>query len=236
VSVPVVALVPAHQAEPWVAETVGALRALREVDRVVVVDDGSTDATARLAMRSGAEVVALGSNVGKGGAVTAGLAHVASLAPPDAVVVLVDADTGATAAAAGALVAAVETGDADLAVAVLPASAGRGGFGLVAATARWLIRRACGFEAAAPLSGQRAARLALLGSLDLAPRFGLEVAMTIDAVRSGARVVEVPCPFDHRHTGRSWRGFVHRARQGSDVLRAGLPRLVRGGDRRVPVG
>ena len=51
--------------------------------------------------------------------------------------------------------------------------------------------------------------------------------MTIDAVRSGARVVEVPCPFDHHHTGRTWRAFRHRAGQGADVLRAGVPRLFR---------
>jgi glycosyltransferase involved in cell wall biosynthesis len=225
VTVPVVAVVPAHQAERWVGATVAALRAVPMVGSVVVVDDGSTDATSGVAAAAGAEVVTLPVNRGKGGAVSAGLDRVG---PPEAIVVLVDADTGATASAAELLLRPVVAGEADLAVAVLPPAQGRGGFGAVAALAGWLVRRACGLTVAAPLSGQRAAPLALLRGLDFAPRFGLEVAMTIDAVRAGARVVEVPCPFDHHHTGRTWRGFRHRAGQGIDVLRAGVPRLLRG--------
>ena len=149
-TVPVVAVVPAHQAERWVAATVTALRAVALVDRVVVVDDGSTDATARVAAGAGAEVVTLPSNRGKGGAVAEGLARIG---PPEALVVLVDADTGSTASAAADLLRPVVDGEADLAVAVLPSAAGRAGFGVVAAVAGWLIRRSCGFDAVAPLSG-----------------------------------------------------------------------------------
>jgi hypothetical protein len=46
-----------------------------------------------------------------------------------------------------------------------------------------------------------------------APRFGMETAMTIDAVRAGFRLREVELPLAHRATGKSWRGFVHRGRQ-----------------------
>ena len=42
--------------------------------------------------------------------------------------------------------------------------------------------------------------------------------MTIDAVRAGARVVEVEVPMDHRHTGRSSPASRHRGRQGLDVV------------------
>ena len=42
-------------------------------------------------------------------------------------------------------------------------------------------------------------------SLDMAPRFGCEVAMTIDAVNRGATVVEHDVDMDHHHTGRTWR-------------------------------
>ncbi|MDP8955316.1 MAG: hypothetical protein M3N37_10480, partial [Actinomycetota bacterium] len=109
---------------------------------------------------------------------------------------------------------------------VLPSAGGRGGFGAVRRLAAAGIRRATGHRPSAPLSGQRAVRSQLLRSLPLAERFGMETAMTIDARRAGARVVEVDVAMDHRHTGRSLAGFAHRARQGADVLRALWARLT----------
>ena len=83
-----VALVPAYQA----AATVGAVaRGLAaSVPRVVVVDDGSTDATAEEAERAGADVLRLPRNGGKGTALRAGLERV--LASDATHVVFVDAD------------------------------------------------------------------------------------------------------------------------------------------------
>ena len=78
----------------------------------------------------------------------------------------------------------------------------------------------------APLCGQRAVRADVLRGLDPVARFGLEVAMTIDAVRAGARLAEVEVPMDHRRTGRSLQGFAHRGRQGADVLEALWPRVT----------
>src|SRR5207302_5679249 len=86
--------------------------------------------------------------------------------------------------------------------------------------------RATGWRPAAPLSGQRAVRAEVLRSVDLASGFGLETALNIDAVRAGARVLEVPVVMEHRHTGRGPRGFAHRAAQGADVARALWPRLT----------
>ncbi|HVF75475.1 MAG TPA: glycosyltransferase [Acidimicrobiales bacterium] len=215
----VVAVVPAKDRADSVGDTVAALRPL--VDEVVVVDDGSRDSTADAAV--GARVVRLAQNVGKGGAVSAGV-----LAAPDAdVYLLIDADVAGTAALADALLAPVLAGRADMTIGVLPAAGRRGGFGRVRALAAAGIRRACGFSARAPLSGQRAVRGDLLRSLlPLADRFGLEVGLTVDAVRAGAVVEEVDVAMDHRHTGRSVSGFRHRARQGADVVRALWPRLT----------
>ncbi|MEA2716680.1 MAG: hypothetical protein QOI99_997, partial [Actinomycetota bacterium] len=218
----VVALVAAKDRADTVAATVAALRRLPDVDEVLVVDDGSADATSPAALQAGAWVLRLPRNVGKGGAVAAG---VATSSETD-VYLLVDADLGATAGAAGALLELVLAGRADLVIGVLPGAGGKGGFGLVRRLAAAGIRRACGFTARAPLSGQRAVRGELLRGLDLAPRFGLETGFTIDAVRAGARVLEVPIDVDHRHTGRRLAGFVHRGRQGADITQALWNRLT----------
>ena len=193
-----------------------------------MVDDGSTDATAVLAQGAGAHVLRLPVNRGKGGAVLAGVAH----APDADVFLLIDADLATTAGAADLLLEPVLAGEVDLAIGVLPPAGGRGGFGKVRDVAARGIRRACGLEVRAPLSGQRAVRAELLRDLDDAERFGLEVAMTIEAQRRGARIREVDVPMDHRHTGRSVAGFRHRAGQGIDILRALWPRLTSARQRR----
>ena len=224
----VVAVVPAKDAAGTIAATVTAVAGIASVREVLVVDDGSTDATVVKARAAGAWVLSLPENRGKGGAVAAAVAAT----PETDVYLLVDADTGATAAGAAELLGPVLAGDADMTVGVLAAAGGRGGFGLVRRLAAAGIRRATGgFVARAPISGQRAVRGPLLRSFDLAPRFGLEVGLTVDAVRAGARVIEVPVVMDHHHTGRSVGGFAHRARQGSDVVRALWPRFTSSGSR-----
>ena len=218
----VVAVVAAKDRADSVGETVAALRGLAGVDEVLVVDDGSTDATSAVAAQSGAWVLRLPVNVGKGGAVAAGIAT----SSETDIYLLVDADVGVSAGAAGALLEPVLAGQADLVIGVLPGAGAKGGFGLVRRLAAAGIERACGHVAQAPLSGQRAVRGELLRGLDLAPRFGLETGFTIDAVRAGARVLEVPVEMDHRHTGRRLAGFVHRGRQGVDISRALWVRLT----------
>ncbi|MCU1451544.1 MAG: hypothetical protein JWP02_3714 [Acidimicrobiales bacterium] len=220
----VVALVAAHNEGTTVGPTVAALLGLAEVDRVLVVDDGSRDDTADEARAAGATVLRLPRNVGKGAAVTAGIE-----ATPDAdVYLLVDADVGTSAAAARSLLQPVLSRDADMTVGLLPAAGRRGGFGLVRDLSGAGTARAVGWRPTSPLSGQRAVRAELLRRLELAPRFGLETALNVDAVRAGGRVVEVPVVMEHRHTGRGPAGFAHRAAQGADVARALWPRLTSG--------
>jgi glycosyltransferase involved in cell wall biosynthesis len=191
---------------------------------VVVIADGCTDDTVEEARGAGATVLVSPARKGKGQAVEAALRW-PGLSSTD-VYVLVDADVGDTATEVATLVDAVLSGAADAAIGVLPPLEG-GGFGIVRTMASRLIRASRGFETSAPLSGQRAlTRIALDACRPLADGFGLETAMTMDLVRLGFRVVEVPVDMTHRATGRGFEGFVHRGRQGVDIVRAAVPRLL----------
>ena len=89
------------------------------------------------------------------------------------------------------------------------------------------IRLLCGFRTVEPLSGQRALTSAALEAIrPLARGFGVESAMTVDAVRAGMRVVEVPAAASHRGTGRDVRGFAHRGRQAVEIALALIPRAL----------
>ena len=209
----VAAVVPAHDESLRIAATVRALLSIPRVDEMIVVDDGSRDATGELARKAGARVVRLARNEGKGAALAAGIA--ATTAP---VLLLADADLEDSAANLGALLEPVLAGLADVAIAAPPRAGGPSGFGLVEGLAGWGIKRLTGRDMDRPLSGQRAVRAEVIKAVGgFAPRFGAETAFTIDAVRAGYRVVEVPCEIRHARTGRDPAGFAHRARQGVDV-------------------
>ncbi len=71
----VVALVPAKDAAGSIAATVAAVAGIPGVGEVLVVDDGSVDATAQEAKAAGAWVLLHPENRGKGAAVRTGLGH-----------------------------------------------------------------------------------------------------------------------------------------------------------------
>ena len=219
-------VIAAYNEGDRIADTVTALTAAFPGAKIFVADDGSSDDTAARAAQAGAEVVSSGKLIGKGGAATLG-ARAALLTEPE-LVLLCDGDLAGSAAALGVLLEAVERGEGDVAVARFARKVG-GGFGFAVGFARWAINDLVGLEFAAPISGQRAIRAeALAQVLPFAPRFGMEIGMTVDATRAGFSVVEVEVDLEHRATGRSWRGFAHRFRQLLDFVAVWFSRRLRG--------
>ncbi len=221
----VVALIPALNEADSIAATVTAVATVESIDRIIVIDDGSSDSTARLAAAAGAEVLSLPRTVGKGAALDAGYAHVRDSVD---VLVLLDGDLDETADQGERLIGPVLRGNADMTIATFPPPLGKAGFGLVKGLARVGIRLLGGdaFSPAAPLSGQRAiASSALEAVTPFAFGYGVEVALTVRAMRAGLRVLEVPTTMSHAATGRDIAGFSHRGRQFAHVAMA-LVRLA----------
>jgi glycosyltransferase involved in cell wall biosynthesis len=238
----VVVLVAAYDEAARIGATLEALGLAFPNAQAWVADDGSRDATAEIARRAGARVVRSPRVIGKGGAMSAAAeaalaavsgAHAAPDAPapggaPAAdgataespIFVLCDGDLADSASELGPLVDAVAAGAADVAVAVFARRVG-GGAGIALGFARWAIHRRCGLRTLAPISGQRALSAAALRDvLPFADGYGMEIGMTIDAVRAGHHVAEVELDLTHRATGRTLAGFLHRGRQLVDFVRA----------------
>ena len=219
---PLTVLVAARDEERTIARTVTALRHAFPDAEVIVADDGSRDATAERAEEAGAVVIRL-PRLGKGQALTA-----AERAAPLGRLVLCDAELEGD-------LAPLLDAPGDLTIAAFANSAG-GGFGIAKAFARGIVRLRAGFDAREPLSGQRAlSPRARATTFPLAPGFGCEVRMTIDAVRSGLQVGEVTLPLRHRPTRRDLAGFLHRGRQLLDSLLAAGPLRVNYRGRRIPL-
>jgi polyisoprenyl-phosphate glycosyltransferase len=70
----IAAIIPAFNEERTIGDVVGTVRRCSLVDDVIVVSDGSRDTTGGTARRHGGQVIELSENLGKGGAIAAGLA------------------------------------------------------------------------------------------------------------------------------------------------------------------
>jgi hypothetical protein len=209
---PLTVLVAARDEEDVIADTIRALHEQFPGAEVLVADDGSRDDTAERAEAAGAVVLRLPRR-GKGQALSA-----AERAAAPGPLLLVDADVR------GKLGELVADSHKDGLVTAAFATRRGGGFGLAKSASRALIRLRSGFAPREPLSGQRlVSPQARAAVFPLAPGFGAETRMTIDAVRAGLPVEEVELELSHRATYRDAGGFLHRGRQLRDLLLAAGP-------------
>jgi glycosyltransferase involved in cell wall biosynthesis len=109
-----VAIVPARNEERAIAGVLDELRAFDPALDVVVVDDGSVDATASVARARGAAVVRLPFNLGIGGAVQTGFKYALEHGYDEAV--RLDGDGQHIPAELPKLIGPLEAGDADIVV------------------------------------------------------------------------------------------------------------------------
>ncbi len=211
-------IIPAHNEEEYLGKTLASLHGC-SLQEIIVVDDGSLDETATIARRGGAVVLVNKTCRGKARAVARGVA-----AAGEDVILLVDADLGETAGLTVKLYDILRRDNLDMVVGVLPEK--KGGFGILRGMARRGITFLGKTKLRQPLSGQRAFRKEIFQDcLGPCRGFGLEVALSLDALRAGYKIKEVELPLRHRHTDRNVQGFLHRGRQTMDILHAFGKRL-----------
>jgi glycosyltransferase involved in cell wall biosynthesis len=173
--------------------------------RVVVVDDGSADATARLASAAGAAVIDHGSGRGLGAAVRTGLA--AALALDPVAIAFCDADGEYAPEELPSLVAPILAGDADYVVG--SRFAGRihrmrpqrrlGNRVLTAALRAW-----CGHVVGDGQSGYRALSPDAARHAQIPHDYNYAQVLTCDLLEKGFRYREVPISYAFRQHGRSF--------------------------------
>ncbi len=210
----ITALVPAYNEAENIADTILAVTGIDQINQIVVIDDGSTDNTAKIAAEYPVELITLVENQGKGQALNAGWRSYSA-----DIYLLIDADLRASAIYAKELLPPIISGKYDMSIANFSSdqaaeNQGKMGFGIAKTTAKWGIKLLTGHRFNSPLSGQRAVVSEVLQSCGgFAEDFGCEVALTIKALKQGYRLIEVDLPMTHRATGRDLAGFKHRGRQ-----------------------
>lgn len=185
---------------------------------VVVVDDGSADATAAVARRAGVPCVSLPFNLGIGGALRAGYRFAADQGYDRAV--QFDADGQHRADQIEALLATLDDG-ADMACGSRFAAGGYAvgrGRGMAMALLRLGVRVLTGQRFSDTSSGFRAVRQPLLGvfATEYPVEYMDSVETLVTACRAGYRVDEVPTSMRERAGGvpsqRPFRLAYHYAR------------------------
>ena len=197
-------IVPAFNEEAAVGDVVREIRAAVPDADVVVVDDGSSDATAVKARAAGASVIPLPFNLGVGGAMRAGYKF--ALEHGYDAAVQVDGDGQHDPSDIGALVDGLTQAD----IVIGARFAGRGEYA-AKGPRRWAMRllarslsRTCGTTLTDVTSGFRAVNrrtIRLFAAHYPSEYLGDTVESLVMAARAGLRVAQVPVAMRERSTG-----------------------------------
>jgi glycosyltransferase involved in cell wall biosynthesis len=220
--VKVMAVIPAKDAAATVGEVVRGLRGvLPELD-VIVVDDGSSDATGAEARSAGARVVRHDANQGKGAALQSGFD--AAIAAGAEAVLALDADGQHDPRSAPGLLAALRGAD----VVVGSRNADRTGMPWLRKATNdvtsWWVSRLAGQPIEDSQSGYRAIAAPVLRAVrPESRRFDYESEFLVAAARAGFRIGSAPVPTLYNAPG----SHIHPFRDTIRFIRFVARHLVR---------
>lgn len=221
----VTAIVPAYNEENRIKNTILALKSIKYIQHIYVINDGSTDKTYDKAYSiSGINIINQFPNKGKGEALYRGLQL--ALKNSD-IIVFADADLEESAKDIEKLIIPILRDEADVTIAKFPPARRKGGFGFVKKLAKEGVFINTGKRIDTALSGQRAFKSEVLKQINSRYRgYGVELGMIIDILNRGYDVMEVNVNMYHNETGRDLSGFVHRGKQFWQILMVLISKTV----------
>jgi len=234
-------IIPAYNEAANLPRVLPEIRAAAPEYDIVVVDDGSRDATAALAAAHGAAVVSLPTNLGYGGAVQTGFRY--AVRHGYGLAVVIDADGQHDPAGIPLLAEAVACCDADVAV----GSRFRGQMQyhqpwlkrVGMAVFAWVVSRVTGREVTDPTSGFQALNRDALCffAYDNYPVDYPDADTLLVLHYAGFRVVEVPVTMRERIAGVSmhsgWKPVYYVGKMGLAITMVLWRQLTHQGARRV---
>ena len=187
------ALIPAFNAASRIGEVLDRVEKVIPADRIVVVDDGSTDETYGVATKRGVQVVQHPVNRGKGAALATGFRKATSMGME--YVVTLDADNQHDPAEIPNFVRRIAETGADIVVG--NRSTAPGGMPWLRRATNWFTSRVVSGLAHCSIpdsqNGYRMIRLrAIEGIKFVTSRFETESELLVKAGRAGARIDSVP--------------------------------------------
>ena len=219
-------IIPAHNEQDNIENVINSVKKRNEVDEIIVIDDGSIDATVSIAKRCGVKVISTRENRGKGYAMKLG----ASRATGD-ILLFLDADfKNIDPKKVGSLIEPFR----DMCDFVKTRFDRKGGR-VTLLTAKPLLEHffpeiAQRFEQ--PLSGQIGIKKDLLEKMTIEYDYGVDVGILIDAVELGAKTEEIHLGY-LEHDERELETLDVTAKQVTRVIldrAAKYKRLERGTD------
>ena len=205
-------IIPAYNEENKIKDTLENIKDIEEISEIIVVDDGSSDNTSKVAKEVKSPkitVITQDKNRGKGYALNNGLKIAMEKAD---IIGFLDADLGSSSKEVSKLITPILNNEADVIIAKFPPAKKKGGLGFVKGLAKSSVLEMTGVELDATLSGQRIFKKEVLEKFDEIG-YGVEVGMTIDILKYGYRIKEVLVNMTHSETGRDLQGFIHRGKQ-----------------------
>ena len=148
-------IVPAYNEEKKIKDTLLGIVNIDEINEIIVVDDGSSDNTEKMAKsvnNDKVKVFKLDKNRGKGYALNYGL----DIAMKNANIIgFLDGDLGSSSSETVKLIKPVINNEVDVTIAKFPPAKKKGGMGFVKRLAKESVLEMTGVELDATISGQR---------------------------------------------------------------------------------
>ena len=230
----VVAVIPAYNEEKTIASVL--IRTEKQVNKVIVVDDGSKDLTGDIAKRMGATVLSHESNIGKGAALRSGVEFAKRDGGFD-VLVTIDADLQHDPADIPRVVAPILEGSSDIVIGARPMDSGVMPRERAVGNKLFDSLSSGGVKLRDTQSGFRAYSREALGKIKFVENgMAVESQTIMDAVSAGLRIKEVPVYTTYdgivakrnpaNHFAQVMDYLITRTIAGSPLLYLGFPGIL----------